>query len=922
MYAGNEDKYNMKRIMIFGGTTEGRELAGRLAEENIFSTVFVATDYGEQVMEFSPCIEVKCGRLGVEEMKGQMESGTYTAIVDATHPFAQVVSENIRIAAKDSDLPIFRCIREPLYSHPDSSTTSRCVVFDTAASCADALAQTSGTILLTTGSKELSLFCSDASVRARLFARVLPGKESLALCYENGLEGKQIMAMQGPFTEEMNLALIHQTGAHILVTKESGHVGGTDSKITAAEKAGISCYLIRRPDSAGGQPGGKAQNGHTNGDQTNTCQEDFDQANGNPAKAGRIQIGNAIHENKDAGNAVCGFKTLEDPVSDSGRMRETQIIEGSIDELFLRLKDITSAADNNFLQSKKLQYADPDAESPATGCFKEDSSNNSSMSTDLMDCRKDQSDQLCGTKEAVPGEMDAEAYAEKKILIELVGTGMGSPGGLTGEAAEAIRVADYVLGAPRMIRPYQDSKIVLPYYTAEKVLGFVRTLQKREKAKETVNIAVLFSGDTGFYSGAQKLYDVLCEMSEENPNLSVRIFPGISSVSALSARTGYSWQDARILSTHGVPGNEWRPALCEAVRYTKKTFVLTSGDEDVRNIGRLLCENGLEYVRIFTGFQLSYEEERIPEMTAAGLKEIRGKGLYTLLIVRDHPEKRRLTQGMSDEAFDRIIASSANGNSSAPHIPDESNILPAQKSGQTNMITESADVQIENSTGNSTGGSVEESAGVRIEKLTGNLIQKSIAGKAERCKEKCTVPMTKEEIRDISIARLHLTEGAVVYDIGSGTGSVTCEIARLSPSLRVFAFECRPEAADLTRHNVQKFHLQNVTVAEEKAPQGMEDLPAPTHVFIGGSGGNLREILYAVRKKNSSARVVLNAVSLETVSDIMNLLPELGVRNEEIVQVSVSRARKTGRVHLMQAGNPVFIISFDLVAGTYVPAKK
>lgn len=859
MYAENGDKYNMKRIMIFGGTTEGRELAERLAEENIFSTVFVATGYGEQVMESSPCIEVKCGRLGVEEMREQMESGTYAVIVDATHPFAQIVSENIRLAANGSGLPIFRCVREAL--NPEGSLASRYVSFDSAASCAKALAQTSGTILLTTGSKELPLFCSDASIRARLFVRVLPGKESLALCYENGLEGKQIMAMQGPFSEEMNLALIRQTGARILVTKESGHTGGTDAKITAAEKAGIACYLIRRPDHS----------------------------------------------------SWIGDESMESPASSAG--------EGSVDTLFLQMREFINVSNDGFMQ------------------------------------------------EAVSEE---ESEKNKKIRVTLVGTGMGSPDSLTGEAAGAIRSADYVLGAPRMIRPYQDSKIVFPFFTVEKVIDFLRSLPgmkgtekslsesgfktgpeidaercaesgsrkelkqdleenlkkeskcdsendlnhysggnsklnpsprlEKETGHETIRVAVLFSGDSGFYSGAQKLYDVLCEMSEENPNLSVRILPGISSVSALSARTGYSWQDARIFSTHGVPENEWRPMLCEAVRHTKKTFVLTSGDEDVRNIGRVLCESGLGCVRVFTGFQLSYEEEKIPEMTPAALMDVCGKGLYTLLIVHDHPEKRRLTQGVPDEAFDRIVAHSENENSSLSDISDASNKPLLQKSGQTGIAADFAEKRSENSTDNS----------------TQNLITSRVEGR----RNKRTVPMTKEEIRDISIARLHLTEDAVVYDVGCGTGSVTCEIARLSPRLKAFAFECRPEAADLTRHNAQKFHLQNVTVVEEKAPHCMEDLPAPTHVFIGGSGGNLREILLAIRKKSPSARVVLNAVSLETVSDIMNLLPELGVQNEEIIQVSVSRARKAGRVHLMQAGNPVFIISFDLVAGTHVPAKR
>lgn len=172
------------------------------------------------------------------------------------------------------------------------------------------------------------------------------------------------------------------------------------------------------------------------------------------------------------------------------------------------------------------------------------------------------------------------------------------------------------------------------------------------------------------------------------------------------------------------------------------------------------------------------------------------------------------------------------------------------------------------------------------------------------------VPMTKEEVREVSICKLKLREEAVVYDIGSGTGSIAVEMAALSNTVKVYALEQKPEAAELIRQNKEAFHLENIEVIETKAPDGMDALPAPTHAFIGGSGGKLREILDVLYQKNSRMRVVINAISLETISQLKGILAEYPIEKEELVQLQVSRAGKVGGYHLMQAENPVWICSF------------
>ena len=177
------------------------------------------------------------------------------------------------------------------------------------------------------------------------------------------------------------------------------------------------------------------------------------------------------------------------------------------------------------------------------------------------------------------------------------------------------------------------------------------------------------------------------------------------------------------------------------------------------------------------------------------------------------------------------------------------------------------------------------------------------------------VPMTKEEVRAASVCKLRLSEDSVVYDIGCGTGSVSVEIARLSKKIKVFALDSNPEAVELTKKNAQKFGLENIKVAQGEAPAVLENLPSPTHAFIGGSGGQLKEIISALRNKNPRLRVVMNAVSLESAAAIEEIIKSYGLKEYEIVQFCITRTEKIGSHHLFKANNPVFIFSFEFNGG-------
>ena len=169
------------------------------------------------------------------------------------------------------------------------------------------------------------------------------------------------------------------------------------------------------------------------------------------------------------------------------------------------------------------------------------------------------------------------------------------------------------------------------------------------------------------------------------------------------------------------------------------------------------------------------------------------------------------------------------------------------------------------------------------------------------------VPMTKEEVRALALSRLRLEENHIVWDVGAGTGSVSVECALACPRGRVFAVEKKPEALALIGENRARFGVDNLEVVAGTAPEVLEGLPAPDRVFLGGTSGNMEEILDAVFRKNPAARVVCTAVTLETVGEAARRFAKL--EGADMAQVSVTRTRPAGPYHLMDAQNPVWLFS-------------
>ncbi|MDR0569347.1 MAG: precorrin-6A reductase [Spirochaetaceae bacterium] len=173
------------------------------------------------------------------------------------------------------------------------------------------------------------------------------------------------------------------------------------------------------------------------------------------------------------------------------------------------------------------------------------------------------------------------------------------------------------------------------------------------------------------------------------------------------------------------------------------------------------------------------------------------------------------------------------------------------------------------------------------------------------------VPMTKEEIRAVSLSKLRIEENSTAWDIGAGTGSVACEMALRARNGWVYAVEQNSSALFLIEENRKKLGIFNLTAVSGTAPDALTALPPPDRVFIGGSSGKLEPILEAVLAKNPRARVVINGITLETANAGASLLKKYAFQNADIVQISAAKAEPAGNAHLLKALNPVFIISGD-----------
>ena len=264
-----ERKKEAPDVLIFAGTTEGRLLAEYAAEIGMGCYVSTATEYGKEVLGEHPGIRVLSGRMDQEQIEGFLKEKNIRLVIDATHPFAIAATENIRAACTGTGVRYVRCLREEARNpgtyvsaegsgdRPEDQKrtgadgSGEMIVVDSVRQAVDYLKTTQGNILIATGSKELRLYTEIDGYQDRCFARVLSTPEAVEESAKLGFQGRHLIAMQGPFSREMNLALLRYADAAYFVTKESGKAGGFEEKLEAARQAGTVPVVIGRPREAG-----------------------------------------------------------------------------------------------------------------------------------------------------------------------------------------------------------------------------------------------------------------------------------------------------------------------------------------------------------------------------------------------------------------------------------------------------------------------------------------------------------------------------------------------------------------------------------------------------------------------------------------------------------------------------------------------
>ena len=668
----------MKGLLIFAGTSEGRELFSYFARSGIPCTASTATEYGASLLsdisDRYPCAKVIYGRLSAAEMEELISSNNFLCVVDATHPFAGLASKEIKEACKKCAIAYLRFARKT-----QGAAGENAVTFSSITEAGTYIEQNvKGNVLVTSGSKGIEELCKVVTDKSRLFFRVLPLVQSLKILEDLKIKAANIIAMQGPFSQQMNEAMLKQISAEALLTKESGRAGGFEEKELAAKECGVKLLVISNP------------------------------------------------EEKECEEKKYDFEELVEEVK--------RIFNFSV-----------------------------------------------------------------------------------KVSVTLVGEGCGN---LTLEAKNAISQSDIIFAAPSLLcrlkkRGLLAGKENAPLYTFSQVQSFLK-----DHPSYTFPL-VIFSGDTGFYSGAKSFAKSASEAS-----WAVTIIPGISSLQYFAAKRKEAWQDYNLISMHGR-----KTSLIPNLYFNKKTFTLFSNLEQLKEAAALIAkakQAGLiKEIEVSVAFNLGQEDEDLFSCQVEDLYSLQKEGLYSALFINKGSVVSPFT-GFKDEDF------------------------------------------------------------IRIEKI----------------------PMTKKEIRSAIITKLGLCKDSIFYDIGCGTGSISIEAAFCAYEGEVFSFDCKMQALSLCKENADRFCLQNINFIQAKCPEGMENILPATHAFIGGANGNVKDIVSLLLKKNPDMRIVISAITLETVAELASLQKEMGLKNFEAVLLSVAKSKSAGDFTLMSACNPVYIFSF------------
>lgn len=535
------EKYMKKkgRIVIFGGTSEGRELAETAQRSQVPVLVSVVSEYGESLLTESKWVGVHQGALDADGMKELLKKENPPFVLDATHPYAKVVTAQVRAVCEELDLPCYRVLRE------EETLEDGMYRVASTQEASDFLEKQTGNILLTTGSRELHVFAEKETLLPRLFARVLPDSKVLAQCEEMGINGSHLIAMQGPFSVEMNQALLHQTKAVWMVTKESGARGGFQEKWQASKQCGVKFLVINRPENEEGISLAEAKRYCSRDAQTATAKQ-----------------------------------------------------------LLTEQADVTRSTE----QSKLTGWNDLIGQNKLTGKSEERSLENPT------------------------GQNEEIAQNDQARQMFLIGMGMGGGGDLTVRAVQTLNECDVVFGAPRMLQDiaqYAKQAQKIPLFQATAIAQWLTSHGNFiSDGSAVTKVAVILSGDTGFYSGSSALVK---QFSGSGWN--VHVLAGISSPSALASRMQTSWEDWYLSSVHG--RSYEAQDMRELLDNHEKVFLLLGGSGSfLHEVCEKLVEIGYASVKVTAGIRMGYADERLISGQAEELQHQQIKELTVALIER------------------------------------------------------------------------------------------------------------------------------------------------------------------------------------------------------------------------------------------------------------------------------------------------
>jgi precorrin-6B C5,15-methyltransferase / cobalt-precorrin-6B C5,C15-methyltransferase len=392
-----------------------------------------------------------------------------------------------------------------------------------------------------------------------------------------------------------------------------------------------------------------------------------------------------------------------------------------------------------------------------------------------------------------------------KREIFIIGSGPGAPGEITGNSAKLLEICYEVYVFDRIGDLYSGllKDIIKCSY---------QDIEEKIRNSQAQKIAVLVSGDVGFFSIAKKLNEKF------RIDFDVFFICGISSLQYFCSKIKLNYEDVKTVSLHGREGN-----LQGSIAYNRYTFVLTGGPNNASKVLKELYKNGISGIKVTAGELLSMPDERILCGTVEELSEIAFDSLTVLLFENENYVNKDVP------LFDKELSRNE-------------------------------------------------------------------------------TPMTKQEVRWFAVNLMRIEAGDVLFDIGAGSGSVAIEMGRKAHEGLVFAIEKTDNAYELLCKNKYELGALNVIPLLGEALEEIVKLPVPDKVFIGGSGGNLNELIKSFYKENKDVKMVITAITLETLNVALETFKEINFKTD-IVCLNCSRSKKAGNYNMMIASNPVYIIS-------------